>query len=59
MQREKKDEIKQEYEKPKLRSIELTAEEVLGVGCKTRFSDPAGVSGQGCLSGGCQQSLGS
>lgn len=59
MQSEKKDEIKKEYEKPRLRSIELTAEEVLGVGCKTRFTDPAGAVGQGCLSGGCQQSLGS
>lgn len=26
---------KQMYEKPKLRSIDLTAEEVLAVGCKT------------------------
>ena len=26
---------KQPYEKPRLRTIELAAEEVLGVGCKT------------------------
>jgi hypothetical protein len=26
---------KQTYEKPKMRSIDLTAEEVLAVGCKT------------------------
>ena len=26
---------KQPYEKPKLRTIELAAEEVMGVGCKT------------------------
>lgn len=29
---------KQVYEKPKLRVIELVAEEVMGVGCKTAVS---------------------
>lgn len=32
---------KQPYEKPVLRKIELAAEEVLDVGCKTTLGDPA------------------
>ena len=31
---QKKEEKKHVYEKPRLRTIELAAEEVLGVGCK-------------------------
>ncbi len=31
----KQENKKKEYEKPKLRTIELAAEEVLAVGCKT------------------------
>jgi len=38
---------KRSYEKPKLRVIELTAEEVLGMGCKTT------TSGGGPLSPTC------
>ena len=59
MQHNKDDNTKQIYEKPRLRIIELTAEEVLGVSCKSSFSDPSGVSGQGCLGGICVASAGS
>ena len=47
------------YEKPKLRAINLLAGEVLGVGCKTIFGDPAGVAGNGCLTGVCSVTSGS
>ena len=50
---------KKTYEKPKLRTIELAAEEVLTVGCKTRAFDPKGVAGNGCLSGVCSRRIGS
>lgn len=50
---------KQVYEKPKIRSIELAAEEVLGIGCKSSYSDPKGVAGNGCLTGVCSRSTGS
>ena len=33
-----KEASRQPYEKPRLRMIELVAEEVLGVGCKTNVS---------------------
>jgi len=40
------------YEKPRLRSIKLNADEVLAKGCK--MSTPsAGRQGTGCLAGGC------
>jgi hypothetical protein len=50
---------KQSYEKPMLRVIDLSAEEVLSVGCKTSFGDPSGVAGSGCLSGVCSLTSGS
>jgi hypothetical protein len=59
MQHNNNEEPKQPYEKPKVRVIELSAEEVLSVGCKTGFADPKGASGSGCLSGLCAASLGS
>ena len=40
MQPEKEKQNKQVYEKPGIRAIELVAEEVLGIGCKTAYSDP-------------------
>lgn len=46
-----KKEGKQAYEKPELRVIELAAEEVMGIGCKSNVSaGPAGLcaSGTGC-----------
>lgn len=53
------DKDKLAYEKPALRIIELTAEEVLSAGCKTAFGDPTGVAGNGCMSGPCQMTSGS
>lgn len=47
------------YEKPVLRIIELIADEVLSTGCKTAFGDPSGVAGNGCMSGPCQNTIGS
>ena len=37
---EKKKKSRQPYEKPRLRTIELAAEEVLATGCKTLSSGP-------------------
>jgi hypothetical protein len=59
MENRKQEEDKQTYEKPKLRVIELSAEEILGVGCKTSFGDPSGASGNGCLTGVCSSATGS
>lgn len=59
MQQEKDKKGTQVYEKPELRAIELAAEEVLAVGCKTGFSDPKGVAGNGCLTGVCSHKKGS
>jgi hypothetical protein len=59
MQHNTDEKTKQVYEKPRLRIIELAAEEVLGISCKTGFSDPKGVSGQGCLGGICVSTRGS
>jgi hypothetical protein len=47
------------YEKPKLRIIELSAEEVLGVGCKTGRFDSKGIAGNGCTTGPCSSRTGS
>lgn len=41
---------KQAYEKPRLRVIELVAEEVMGVGCKTATGPGPGSL---CASGTC------
>jgi len=59
MQLKKEKENKQPYEKPKVRIIELKAEEVLAIGCKTSYGDPRGVSGNGCLTGVCSSTTGS
>ena len=59
MQHDKNEKNKQSYEKPRLRIIELTAEEVLGISCKTRFSDPTGVGSSGCTNGLCSRTPGS
>ena len=43
---------KRAYEKPRVRSIKLAADEVLAKGCK--MSTPsAGFLNTGCLAGGC------
>jgi hypothetical protein len=58
MQDKKDKEEKQAYEKPKLRVIELLAEEVLGIGCKA-FWGGSGVAGRGCTTGICSSHTGS
>ena len=45
---------RQPYEKPRLRSFPLAADEVLAKGCKMA-GPSAGFQGTGCLSGGCFQ----
>lgn len=51
---------KQVYEKPRLRIIQLAAEEVLGVGCKTSPEDTTGNNGlAGCTAGPCSNVLAS
>lgn len=56
---DKKTTKKPAYEKPQLRVVELAAEEVLAVGCKTSLTDSSGVAGNGCTSGICSSTLGS
>jgi hypothetical protein len=58
MQPEKEKE-KRSYRKPRLRTIELAAEEVLSIACKTGYFDPKGISGNGCMTGVCSQRTGS
>ena len=57
---QKKDKTpKQAYEKPRLRTIELVAEEILAVGCKTSPADFNGKLGGGCTNPLCSSSIGS
>jgi hypothetical protein len=56
---EKKEELKREYEKPRLRIIELAAEEVMGIGCKRDPTDTSGVANQGCAIPACSTTPGS
>lgn len=56
----KKEKHKQEYEKPRLRVIELAADEVMATGCKTDSTASAGVTTHPpCLSNLCVNALGS
>jgi hypothetical protein len=59
MQHQSGNRDKQPYEKPKVKVIELKAEEVLGIGCKIAFGDPKGLAGHGCATGICSSSVGS
>jgi hypothetical protein len=52
-----KREKRRPYEKPKLRVIELAAEEVLGIGCKIGGEGASGIST--CAGGGCSAPGGS
>jgi hypothetical protein len=54
-----KEDKRQPYEKPKVKVIELKAEEVLGIGCKTSIGDSHGVASNGCMTGVCSKSTGS
>ena len=51
-----KKKTKQTYQKPRLRTIELSADEVLATGCKIPFASPAigspQCNGSGCVSVG-------
>jgi hypothetical protein len=58
MQHKKEEKSKQAYEKPKLITIELAADEILAVGCKTTPFAP-GKAGQGCTNPTCAHGLGS
>ena len=51
-----KDKNKRSYEKPILRVIELSAEEVLGIGCKHASSSPAVGNAVGCIAIPCSAS---
>lgn len=53
MQHNDEKQKKQAYEKPRLRIIELAAEEVLGVGCKTAPGSPGQSTPVGCGSISC------
>lgn len=56
---EKRGELKREYEKPRLRVIELAAEEVMGIGCKISSGAP-GVQPTGvCGNPVCSADVGS
>jgi hypothetical protein len=59
MQPDKEDKNKQAYEKPKLRSIELAAEETLAVGCKIAPGRPGQSSPIGCGTAACSLKSGS
>ncbi|NIM95878.1 MAG: hypothetical protein GTO18_19435 [Anaerolineales bacterium] len=53
-----KKKVKRTYEKPKLITIELVVEEVLGFGCKTLLPGPP-QGGNPCVGGGCSLTTGS
>lgn len=48
---------KKPYEKPEIRAIDLAADEVLAVGCKTPTTFPVSGGGPapGCLTNTCSQ----
>jgi hypothetical protein len=55
----KKTKNQQSYERPKLRIIELSAEEVLGVPCKIAPGHPSGVGLGNCTDSVCVIDIGS
>lgn len=59
MSHETDNKAKQAYEKPQLRRIELAADEVLSVGCKTAPGNPGGKLGSGCTNPLCSLATGS
>jgi hypothetical protein len=54
----KEKDTKRAYEKPTLRTIELVAEEVLGIGCKASPISPSQVGGF-CAADSCSSVYGS
>jgi hypothetical protein len=59
MQQKKDKTPKQTYEKPRLRIIELAAEEILAVGCKTAPGPFGKLPLGGCTISACSVSIGS
>lgn len=59
MQSHKKYKNKKSYEKPKLRTIELAAEEILALGCKIAQGQAGRDSPIGCGTAACQLKPGS
>ena len=57
--KEKTAKSKQAYEKPRLRTIELLAEEVMGVGCKNTPATFGSGGGHFCTDGFCSVTPGS
>ena len=53
MQLHKKEKNKLPYEKPRLRTIELAADEVLAIGCKIQAGYPGKSSEIGCGTAQC------
>ena len=53
MKNEREPDHRLPYEKPRLRTIPLVAEEVLGIKCKLGNGDPRGKLGAGCGSTSC------
>ncbi len=54
----KRESRKQPYEKPRLRTIKLSADEVLSTGCKTSPVS-TGFGSNMCMSGFCSNTTGS
>jgi hypothetical protein len=54
----KREDRKQTYEKPRLRTIKLSADEVLATGCKTSPVS-MGFGSNACMSGFCSNTTGS
>ena len=59
MQSYKKEKNKQAYEKPRLRTIELAAEEILALGCKVAPGQAGKDTAIGCGTAACQLKPGS
>lgn len=59
MQSNKKEHNKQAYEKPRLRTIELAAEETLATGCKIAPAQLGKSDPRGCNTLQCALKLGS
>ena len=57
--KKEQNEIRQTYEKPRLRTIELAAEETLATGCKVAPGRPGQGSNFGCGTAGCSLKSGS
>lgn len=59
MQQRPDEKQKRSYEKPRLRIIELAAEEILSVGCKTNPVSVGKLAPAGCTNPACSTAYGS